>query len=370
MKKKIKVMHFVSGLVSGGVEQMLCNYCKELKKDEFNYEFIVVYQHEAVEICKEKIEDAGCKTKRITSRNENIIKNIIDSYRVIKEEKPDIVHAHMNLMNFCALYAAKFAGVKVRISHSHIAEKNRGLLFSMMAIICKGLCINSSTMLLACGKEAGEYLYGRKRLKNGKVNIVENAIDIRNYTIGIEEKMQIRKKWGLNNKFVIGHVGRFSYQKNHEKLVEIFYDLKKIKKNAKLLLIGTGELETQVRQQVKDYGIEDSVIFVGTTKDMRTMYALMDVFVLPSRYEGFPVVSVEVQAARVPSLFSDSIAPTCKLTDYIDFCSLNDTSEKWAKKIISVATKERNNSLDKLYAKYDIVENAKCLDMIYKRNLK
>ncbi len=366
--KKIKVMHFVAGLVSGGVEQMLCNYCTELDKN-YNYDFLVVYQHEAISTCREKIEDAGCKTKRITSRSENFIKNIVDSYKLIKKEKPDIVHAHMNLMNFCALYAAKAAGVKIRISHSHIAEKNRNWCFNIMAFVCKKLCVNSATMLLACGKEAGEYMYGKRRMEDGNVKIVENAIDIRRYTISLEEKKKIRTKKGLNDEFVVGHVGRFSYQKNHEQLVDIFYCLKKIKKNAKLLLIGTGELENQIKQQVEKYGIEDSVIFAGTTKNMRDMYALMDVFVLPSRFEGFPVVSVEVQAARIPSIFSDSIAPTCKLTDYIDFYSINESNQNWAKKIISCAEKERNENLEKLFAKYDIIENSKYLDALYNWSL-
>ena len=366
--KKIKVMHFVSGLVSGGVEQMLCNYCEELSNSE-NYEFIVVYQHEAVNSCKEKIEDAGCRVKRITARSESFIKNIVESYLIIKEENPDVVHAHMNLMNFCALYAAKCAGIKIRISHSHIAEKNKNLGFKIMALLCKKLCICSATMLLACGKEAGEYLYGEKRMKSGRVKVVENAIDIRKYSIDREEKLRIRKNKDCNNEFIVGHVGRFSYQKNHERLVAIFYELKKIKPNAKLLLIGTGELENQVRQQVKRYGIEKSVIFAGTTKTMRDMYALMDVFVLPSRYEGFPVVSVEIQAAQIPSLFSDTIAQTCRLTDYIDFYSLNESDEKWAKKILECVEKERCSDLENLYSKYDIKEKAKSLDKIYKRSL-
>ena len=206
-------------------------------------------------------------------------------------------------------------------------------------------------------------------MKKGKVKIIENAIDVREYIGDEKEKAEIRERKGLKDKFVVGHVGRFSYQKNHEKLIDTFYCLKKIKKNAKLLLIGTGELENQVKQQVEKYGMEDSVFFVGTTKNMRDMYALMDIFVLPSRYEGFPVVSVEVQAARIPSIFSDSIAPTCKLTDYIDFYSINESNENWAKKIISSAEKERDENLERLYSKYDIEENAKCLDIIYRRSL-
>ena len=134
-------------------------------------------------------------------------------------------------------------------------------------------------------------------------------------------------------------------------------------------MVGTGELENQVKQQVKEYGIEKNVIFAGTTKNMKDMYALMDVFVLPSRYEGFPVVSVEVQAARIPSVFSDCIAPTCRLTDYIDFYSINESDDNWATKIIECAERKRNTDLDELYSRYDIVKNAKHLDLIYRRSL-
>lgn len=173
--KKIKVMHFVAGLTSGGVEQMLCNYCGAMNKDA--YEFVLAYQHQAVETCKEKIEESGCRTIRITARSENFIKNLIDGYRVIKKERPDIVHAHMNLVNFCALLPAYLLGVKVRISHSHIAETNRNILFRIMAAICKFLCVHAATDLMTCGQEAGIYLYGKRRMQKGKVLLVENAIN-------------------------------------------------------------------------------------------------------------------------------------------------------------------------------------------------
>ena len=179
-------------------------------------------------------------------------------------------------------------------------------------------------------------------METGNVQIVENAIDIRKFTFDNEEKLRIRNAAGLNGDFVVGHVGRFSYQKNHEKLVAVFYGLTKIRKNVKLLLVGTGELENQVKQQVKEYGIEKNVIFAGTTKNMKDMYALMDVFVLPSRYEGFPVVSVEV---------------------------INESDDNWATKIIECAERKRNTDLDELYSRYDIVKNAKHLDLIYRRSL-
>lgn len=361
--KKIKVMHFVAGLTSGGVEQMLCNYCGAMNKDA--YEFVLAYQHQAVETCKEKIEESGCRTIRITARSENFIKNLIDGYRVIKKERPDIVHAHMNLVNFCALLPAYLLGVKVRISHSHIAETNRNILFRIMAAICKFLCVHAATDLMTCGQEAGIYLYGKRRMQKGKVLLVENAINLDYYDIDPEVREKICEQHKLQDQLIIGHVGRFSYQKNHEKLIHIFSEISKRRADAVLLLVGTGELEEQIKELVQSLNIQDKVIFYGTTKNMREVYSLIDVFVLPSRYEGFPVVSVEVQAARIPALFSDTVAPTCKLTELIEFMPLDETDENWAKKTLECSTKNRNIDITALKEKYDIKEKAKMLDRYY-----
>lgn len=365
--KKVKVMHFVSGLVSGGVEEMLCNYCKHM--DSEKYEFIVVYQHAPVDVCKKKIEASGCRTIRITARNENFFRNIIDSIEVIKSERPDIVHAHMNLMNFCALYAARRNKVSVRISHSHIAEKDKSFMFNIMAAICKKLCVNFSTALFTCGLEAGNYLYGKKLMSTGQVRLVENAIDLTYFKRNEKVRKEIRDKYNLNSNFVVGHVGRFSHQKNHERLLKIFYELLKLKDDSILLLIGTGELFDDIKKQVGLLGIENKVIFLGTTDEMNKMYNMMDVFVLPSRFEGFPVVSIEVQAAELPAVFSDTIAPTCKITDSIEFMSLNQSDDEWAKKILFVAENKADSNLEKLYQKFDIKMKALELNEYYEYEL-
>lgn len=272
--KKIKVMHFVAGLTSGGVEQMLCNYCGAMNKDA--YEFVLAYQHQAVETCKEKIEESGCRTIRITARSENFIKNLIDGYRVIKKERPDIVHAHMNLVNFCALLPAYLLGVKVRISHSHIAETNRNILFRIMAAICKFLCVHAATDLMTCGQEAGIYLYGKRRMQKGKVLLVENAINLDYYDIDPEVREKIREQHKLQDQLIIGHVGRFSYQKNHEKLIHIFSEISKRRADAVLLLVGTGELEEQIKELVQSLNIQDDkMLFYNIDEVTYILYSMM-----------------------------------------------------------------------------------------------
>lgn len=363
MGSRIKVMHFVSGLISGGVEQMLYNYCKFM--DAEKYEFIVIYQHEPIHNCIEKIESIGCRTIRITARSENFVANLIDSFKVIKREKPDIVHAHMNLMNFCALSAAKLAGIKVRICHSHISEKNRGKMFQIFSIICKKLCILTATELYTCGQEAGIYLYGKKKMENGKVRLVENAVDLEYFKKNETARTEFRNEYRLNNKFVIGHVGRFTYQKNHERLIYIFAEILKKKPDAILLLVGTGELEKSVKEQVEQLQLDKYVIFLGTSQDMNRIYSAMDAFLLPSRYEGFPVVSIELQAADIPAVFSDTVASTCKITNAIDFLSLQENDDAWANRILDFVGKKEPCDLTKLIEKFDIRQKAKQLEQYY-----
>lgn len=366
--KKIKIMHFVSGLLSGGVEEMLYNYCKFM--DSKKYEFVIVYQHDPVLSCIQKMQSIGCKTIRITARNENFVRNITDSINVIKNEQPDIVHSHMNLMNFCALYAAKKNGVDVRISHSHIAEKNRNLLFNMFAFCFKRFCIKYATDYMACGKEAALYLYGAKRLHSGEVTIVQNAIDLQSFARNNKLNIAFRKKYNLEDKFVVGHIGRFTYQKNHERVIDIFNELLKVQENSILVLVGTGELENKIKDKVKNMGLQDKVIFYGTTNDMREIYSSIDVLLLPSLFEGLPVVSIEVQAANIPAIFSTSVAPSCKVTNAIRFVELEKNNKDWAKIIIDHYTSFEQCDLHDLQELYDIRGNARKLEKYYERTLR
>lgn len=370
MKDKIVVMHFVSGLLSGGVEQMLYNYCGFMDKDR--YEFIIVYQHEPVPDCLKKIQSISYTTIKITARSENFIKNISESYDLIKRYHPDIVHTHMNLMNFCALIPAKLLGIKVRISHSHIAEKNKNFFYKAMACVCKKINIYAATEFMACGEEAGEYMYGKRRMKKKKILIVNNAIDLDYYKKDNSLREQERRSLGIDNDtLLIGHVGRFSEQKNHLRLLGIFKELNNRNTESKLLLVGTGELDEIIKNRVRELQLEDSVIFYGTTQDMKKVYSAMDIFVLPSLYEGLPVVSVEVQAAEIPAVFSDTVSKECKLTNLVTFLSLEKKDAQWAEVILKKAEKKnKRENLAELYRAYDIREKSKELDQYYMACLK
>ena len=361
--KKIKVMHFVSGLVSGGVEEMLYNYCQFMDRNK--YEFIIVYQHEPIPVCKEKFDSLGIKCIRVTSRKTSFKKNIKDSIKVIKEEKPDIVHAHMNLMNFCALYAAKKNRINIRISHSHIAEKSKSYVESIIFYICKILCRYFATDYLACGKDAATFLYGNNLVKTGKVEIIPNAIDLLKFSPNDQFRNEIRQRYNIENSFVVGHVGRFTIQKNHIRLIDIFNCLLQEKKESVLLLIGTGELEDEVKNYVSELNIIEKVIFLGTTSKMHEIYNAMDVFILPSLYEGYPVVATEIQAAELPAILSDNIDKTCKLTKYVNFLSLDDSNDRWVNSALEISSLRSTKDNRKLYERFDIRNAQQRLDVLY-----
>lgn len=169
---------------------------------------------------------------------------------------------------------------------------------------------------------------------------------------------------------LIGHVGRFSEQKNHVRLLQIFKSVKNKRAKSKLLLIGTGELVEKMKDYAKTLGIEESVIFYGTTKNMKDVYSAIDVFVMPSLFEGFPVVSVEVQAAMVPSVFSNTIEPACKLSNLVRFVSLEESNDRWADIILQETEEKKKPELEMLYKAYDIREKAQELDHYYISYLK
>ena len=363
--KNIRIAYFVPGLISGGVEQMLINYCSYMDKNKLLFD--VIYQHEPVEVCLQKIEKAGCHTYRIPSKAHHPIKNFIFTYKIIKKGKYGIVHSHMNLMNFIPLFFAKVCGVKVRISHSHISEKNKSFLYTCFANICKILTKMFATDFFACGEEAAMYMYGKKMLSNKKVSIVNNAIDINKFQFNKKVRKEIRGRLNIEDKLVIGHIGRFTEQKNHHKLIEIFKEINQIEKQSVLLLIGTGELENQIRRKVLDLNLENSVLFLGARSDINELYQAMDIFLLPSLFEGLPVVSIEAQAAGLRCFFSDTVDEAAKMTDLVKFIPLTLSPKEWSRKILIASKNEnrKNTQNDIQKAGYDIKIEAKKLEQKY-----
>jgi glycosyltransferase EpsF len=306
----------------------------------------------------------------VTPPSQSFLKYIACLKKRFKEEQYQIVHSNMNTLSVFSLYAAWRAGVPVRINHNHSTAGKGETKRNIFKYILRPFAKCFATEYLACSQYAGEWLFGRKSMKNGQVKVFNNAIPTEDYKYNQEVRKQVRKKLGLEDKFVIGHVGRFCYQKNHEFLIDIFEDVHKREGNAVLLLVGIGELFAHIKEKVYEKGLDDVVMFLGARNDVNELYQAMDIFVLPSYYEGLPVVGVEAQSSGLPMICSNIIAQEVKATTCVQFLSLSDSLDIWSEKILSYKNFRRMDTSGEVRtAGFDIKLEAGKLESFYTEKL-
>lgn len=235
---------------------------------------------------------------------------------------------------------AKITGIRKRIIHAHNTQLmqtgKRRYFYSLMHHYWKNHISRYATDFWACSESAGEFFYKAPILKGKAFKIIHNAIETEKYAYDSVTRKQIRETYNLENRYVIGHVGRFQFQKNHEFLIDIFYEYLKLDSRAVLMLVGQGEEEDAIRQKVINLGIEKSVLFMGVRTDVNRLLQAMDVFLLPSRFEGLPLVLIEAQTAGLKCFASkDVITEAADLTGNVEFISLKEDADIWAGKIYS-----------------------------------
>lgn len=335
MKKNI--CHVVSGLKAGGVETMIYNYCKNMKED---YNFFLLYQHEPSQKNVQEFEKIGFKLQRIPSKIKHPIRNYIETYKYLKNNSIDVVHCHMTLMNFIPLFAAKRLNIKIRICHSHNSDvRNKSLLAKILEKILKRICINNATNLVACGEDAGKYMYGKKDFL-----VLNNAMDLKLYKYNAASRKKVRKKYNIDDDdILIGHIGRFTNQKNHKFLIEVFEKIIATcgDRKYKLMLLGDGELRNEIEELVAKKSLSNIVIFTGIVSNPRDYYSAFDIFLLPSLWEGLPVVSIEAQISGLLCAFSNNIDKDCKIIETTKFLD-NTNVEDWV-----AFSKIKSNSYDR-----------------------
>lgn len=249
----------------------------------------------------------------------------------------DVLHINTGSKNFLILKFAKKYGIKKRIVHSHnTGFQSKNCLKILAGNIFKYFNKKYATDFFACSKEAGRWLFGKKLMDENKVCIVNNAIDFNKFKFDNNVGIRIRKELNILDKFVVGNIGRFTNQKNHVFLIDVFYEIYKKNKNSVLLLVGTGEKEQELKDKVKNLGLSEVVFFVGYKSNANEYLSCMDVFVMPSLYEGMPVVGVEAQANGIKCFMSKgSIPEDIKITNCVYFLELQDGAKKWADFIVN-----------------------------------
>jgi len=350
----IRVCQVLHGIVGGGSEQVVLNYCSRMHDAHFD----LLYQYEPNRQILERFNEIGINCIQIPDKVHHPLKHLWTMFKILRKGHYDVVHSHLDwFMNSYVCFLAMLAGIKKRIAHHHQAYGNNPLC-AIMRIPCKLF----ATHWLACGETAAINGWGRRVFKNGKVTILPNAIDSERFRFSESARREIRAKFGIaEDDLVVGHVGRFYPQKNHEFLINIFAELHKRKANAKLLLLGDGPLQEHVKQKVELLGLSNAVLFAGLQKNVAPFYSAMDVFCFPSLWEGLPLTLVEAQYAGLPCLVSEKITHEVMITDGICYLPLNDTCA-WVEKMESAKNRVR---VEKINNQYNIETCYKILERIY-----
>lgn len=365
LEKTIRVLQILGIVANGGVEAVIMNYYRNIDKRKIQFDFVV--HNDADENYIKEILSMGAKVYKVTPYNQNVFKFMYEIYHIIKSNQYQIVHSNMNALSGFALLPAYLAGAKIRILHNHTTDSKEEKLRSLIKRVLRPFAKLFANQYWACSKLAAEWMYGKNAVINGRVTIINNAINLEKFKFNKEKREGLRKEFCLENCFVIGHVGRFMKQKNHEFLIEIFNEVLKQKNNAKLLLIGDGNLKSLIEAKVQNLGIEKAVIFLGVRNDVADLYNAMDVFILPSLYEGLPVVGVEVQANGLPFICSDKVTDEILLTDNIKLLSLRQPKTEWCDAILNTERKEVINIEKTLLKNFDIKNESKKLKNLYLR---
>ena len=353
MEEPLRVAQIIGKWVGGGVESVVMNYYRYIDKTKIQFDFFID-EDSTMEPPVEEIENLGGKVYKIPSYT-RIIKYHKELKKLLKENNYKIVHSHVNTLSVFPLFAAKCAKVPVRIAHSHSTTNKKEWKKNIIKQILRPFSKLFATDYMCCSELAGRWLFGNKTYDQGKVYLLNNAIDLDKFKYDENVRKKKRKELEIkDDTLVIGHVGRFVDQKNHTFLIDIFNEVHKEKTDSILLLIGEGPLKEEIQNKVDRLNLTDSVKFLGQRTDVNELYQAMDVFVLPSLYEGLGMVLIEAQCSGLPCVVSTEVPNEVKLTDNIEFNCLKNKKNFWKKEIIKMYENNKNKRFKNNLNKYDI----------------
>lgn len=365
MPQPIRILHVFGALNRGGAETMIMNIYRNIDREKVQFDFIM---H-----CSEKcdytaeIETLGGKIYALPRFKGKNCFAYVKAWNHFFQQHPayKIIHGHVRSTAAIYLSIAKKYGL-VTIAHSHSTSNGTGfpaVVKNSMQYPVRYI----ADYLFACSKGAGEWMYGKKAVQKSNFKVIRNAIDISKYVFDEIKRKTAREQLGIDGKFVIGHVGRFQYPKNHRFLLEVFKEIYTQNRQSVLLLVGDGEMRPQIEQKIAQLNLQDCVILTGVRSDVPELLHAMDVFLFPSLFEGFPVTVVEAQAAGLPCVLSDSITKDVCITPLVAYMSLHQPAKAWTNKTVQLQKDcNRQNTCENIKeAGYDIHKNAEWIESFY-----
>ncbi len=355
----MRILHFNSNISqTSGVMSIIMNYYREMIDEAVHFDFL--YFRESATAYDEEIKNLGGRCYKLSSPK-NVLHFEVELKKFVNEHvgEYDIVHIHDSIFAKLLYPTFKRVGVKSVIVHSHATQYSDKKLSNIRnRILCHNITKYADTFF-ACSEEAGKFLF-----KSKPFYVMNNAIKTSKYEYSQEKRNELREKFDLNDSFIVGHVGAFVNQKNHDFLLDVFKEIKQIKQNSKLMLVGDGPLLNSVKEKSRLLGLDSDIMFLGKRTDVNELYQAMDIFVLPSFFEGLPMVGVEAQCSGLPAVFSKTITKEVEINKCL-FLNLSVDKKQWARCIIGLFQKSERSRIDALcrvkMCGFDISEESKKL---------
>lgn len=339
MNNKIKILHVIGKRPKGGVGTFLINMHSNIDRSKIQFDYLI-NAPTPDGIFDIKVKALGGKVFVLPElRYKNIFKYLKELVHFFRENHDyKIIHVHsVNIAVFNFIIAKKY-GIMYRIAHSHSVKYSDKVINSIRNFFLQLPVKRLANSYFACSIEAGVFLFGRKNVEENKVFIAKNAIEPMKFRYDNSIRERVRKKMLIDGKMVIGHVGAFLPVKNHSYLIDIFKEVYKKNNQAILILVGYGELEEEIKNKVNKLNLDKAVMFMGFRDDVYELMQVFDVFILPSLFEGLPLVGIEAQAAGLPCIFSETITQEVKITDLVVFKSIKAPPQEWADQIFECET--------------------------------
>ncbi len=350
------------GLIYDGITSVILSYLQAM--DLSGLKIYLIGTIEVKPQIREKLSDLDCTIIDLPSRREHPILYFFKLIRVISKEKIKIMHVHGNSGTMAIeMLAGCLAGCKKRIAHSHNTRCNQVNADKILRPLFHLLYTDA----VACGTDAGKWLFGNRIFR-----ILKNGRDINKYKFNSQIREKVRREYNLENCVAIGHVGGFVEQKNHEFLIDVYRAIIKKCPRAMFFLVGDGELRQEMQNKVNSLGLNDKIIFTGNTDRVHELLQAMDGMILPSHFEGLPLVVIEWQIAGLPCVLSSNITQECKILDNVFYLSLEENCDFWAENTLRVIRDNNNREEESedvickvREAGFDVIENAKILKEMY-----
>ena len=365
MTKK-NVLLFMAKTDMGGIETLFLNVLPPLTHD---YNFFIAYYGEGENELREQFEQIGCKYYKLEiNRYRHPIQFIKKLCNLICSLHVDIVHSNVGYSTFFVMIAAYVAKCPVRIAHSHNAVFGSldNPLNRLFELLCKLTCHMMATARVNIGQLSARALF----FKNDNSIWVPNGIDFSRFAFDSEIRKKTRAMLGLSESDVmILHIGRFAHEKNHEFLIRVFEEYHNDNPHSRLVLLGSGDLKDEIQQQVTRENLSDAVIFVGMVVHPESFYSAADCFILPSYSEGLGIVLIEAQINGLSCIASTGVDQGTNLTDYIEYLSLDEGPQAWAKQIPHKPWKHRDSTQYPELQKFDLANTIQMLRDLYEGKL-